>query len=179
MADQISSLIAQRAVAFAKTKLGDPYVLGGTGPHTYDCSGLTQDSYTHAGLEPTLPRTSEMQWAAPYQKVLWGQWAVGDLIFSNFPGEISPGHVCMYTGSGNCIEAPKTGDVVKIVPVEIFKPYYVGSNRPAPYVPPPPKVWDIANGKGQHLTSTKHPRTWLNTHRALERWEEVVVRRRK
>lgn len=176
--DQTPSKQGVGAANFAKKQLGEKYVLGGEGPDIWDCSGLTQESYRSVGV--FIPRTSEAQWAAPYQKTTWGHWAIGDLIYSNFPGEVSPGHVCMYTGEGMCIEAPHTNDVVKIVPVDEFEPFYVGSNRPAPYVPPAPKVWDIHNGAGLHLTSTKHPVAWFVAHpKCFRKYERVVAERRK
>ena len=48
----------------------------------------------------------------------------GDLVF--IPGADgtmqAPGHVGMYLGQGDIIEAPQTGDVVKIVPLTAFGP---------------------------------------------------------
>jgi cell wall-associated NlpC family hydrolase len=48
----------------------------------------------------------------------------GDLVF--IPGADgtmqAPGHVSMYLGDGYVIEAPQTGDVVKIVPLIAFGP---------------------------------------------------------
>ena len=44
------------AVAAARSKLGQPYALGGTGDGGWDCSGLVQWAMAQAGV--TLPRTS-------------------------------------------------------------------------------------------------------------------------
>src|SRR5437016_4804927 len=41
---------AARAVRFAYAQRGVPYVWGGTGRHGYDCSGLAQRSWRHAGV---------------------------------------------------------------------------------------------------------------------------------
>ncbi|WP_269751413.1 C40 family peptidase [Mycolicibacterium mengxianglii] len=47
---------AARAVAYAKSKLGAPYVWGAKGPNSFDCSGLTQAAYAEAGVR--IPRTT-------------------------------------------------------------------------------------------------------------------------
>jgi cell wall-associated NlpC family hydrolase len=48
-----------RLVAFdwARTQAGKPYAYGGTGPNSYDCSGLVYAAYKRAGF--TLPRTTQ------------------------------------------------------------------------------------------------------------------------
>ncbi len=44
----ISDEIAEKALTLARTKLNAPYVLGGRGPNTFDCSGLIIWSYKKA-----------------------------------------------------------------------------------------------------------------------------------
>ena len=97
---------ALSAIRFACSKLGTPYLWGGTGPR-YDCSGLTQAAWASAGI--SLPRTTSEQWNAGSQ-VSYGQLQPGDLVFF----EASLGHVGMYLGGGRMIHSPHTGDVVKI-----------------------------------------------------------------
>ena len=53
---------AGQAVAYAYSKLGDPYVYGATGPSTFDCSGLVQAAWASAGV--AIPRTTYEQVAA-------------------------------------------------------------------------------------------------------------------
>jgi cell wall-associated NlpC family hydrolase len=111
----------------ARTRLGDPYVWGATGPDSFDCSGLTQWAYAHAGIQ--LPRVAADQWnAGPH--VTLGELAPGDLLFwatdpSN-PATIH--HVALYLGGGMMLAAPHTGDVVKIQPV--YMQGYIGATRP-------------------------------------------------
>ena len=45
----VSSQVAE-AIAFAKAQLGKPYLLGGSGPAAYDCSGLTKAAWAAAGV---------------------------------------------------------------------------------------------------------------------------------
>lgn len=93
------------AVASAKSKLGSPYVMGGTGP-SYDCSGLTMTSWSAAGV--SIPRTSQAQYAAT-KRISRADLQPGDLVF--YYGGIT--HVAMYVGNGQIIHAPNSRSVVK------------------------------------------------------------------
>ncbi|MGE2818239.1 C40 family peptidase, partial [Mycobacterium heidelbergense] len=98
-----------RAVQYAETKLGCPYVWGAAGPRTYDCSGLLMDSYAHAGVR--LPRMT-------YDMIRVGRAVdradvrAGDLVFSNFSGR-GPEHVQLAVSSTKVIEAPTPGGHVQ------------------------------------------------------------------
>ncbi|MFG1703894.1 C40 family peptidase [Nonomuraea sp. M3C6] len=104
------------ALQAAASKLGRPYVWGAEGPDTFDCSGLVQWAYAQAGVR--MPRVTHQQWVTGPQVPL-AQAQPGDLIFWRLdptnPGYIS--HVAIYWGDGKMIQAPRTGDVVKISPV--------------------------------------------------------------
>jgi cell wall-associated NlpC family hydrolase len=97
---------ALTAIRFACSKLGTPYLWGGTGPR-YDCSGLTQAAWRAAGV--SLPRTTYQQWTV-YTRVSYNQLRPGDLVFF----DASHGHVGIYLGGGKMIHSPHTGDVIKI-----------------------------------------------------------------
>ena len=101
---------AAAAVASAKSKLGAPYVYGGTGPG-YDCSGLTMTSWAAAGA--SIGRTTGAQWAG-LQPISRGQLKPGDLVF--YYGNIT--HVGMYVGNGTVIHAPNSTTVVKYAPMD-------------------------------------------------------------
>jgi cell wall-associated NlpC family hydrolase len=94
------------AIRFACSKLGTPYLWGGTGPR-YDCSGLTQAAWAKAGI--SLPRTAAAQYTT-YTRVDYAHLRPGDLVFF----EASIGHEGMYLGGGKMVHSPHTGDVVKI-----------------------------------------------------------------
>ena len=100
---------AGQAVAYAYSKLGDPYVYGATGPSTFDCSGLVQAAWASAGV--AIPRTTYEQVAA-LPAVSTNDLQPGDLLF--FDGD---GHVGMYVGGGYLIDAPQTGENVEKVPL--------------------------------------------------------------
>lgn len=99
--------------------LGDPYAYGATGPNKFDCSGLMQYAYKLVGI--AIPRTSEEQ-ATFGTAVSADQLAPGDLVFAagSDGTAAAPGHVGMYAGGGQVIEAPHTGAVVRFTPLSAF-----------------------------------------------------------
>jgi cell wall-associated NlpC family hydrolase len=112
---------AVAAVAVAKRYLGTPYRWGGSTPQTgFDCSGLMQWAYAKAGIQ--IPRTSEQQILASNGKpVDRGHLVAGDLVFfRDSSGDVH--HVGMSLGGDRFIQAPHTGDVVKISSLK--EPYY-------------------------------------------------------
>ena len=111
-------------VQAASRYIGTPYVWGGESPHGFDCSGLVEYVLTSLGVKG-VPRTSEEQyrWA---HSVAWNRLQAGDLVFMNFPGEQSPGHVMIYAGRGRVIQAPSPGQQVQNVP---FRPQPIGSSE--------------------------------------------------
>ncbi|MFF7471624.1 NlpC/P60 family protein [Streptomyces sp. NPDC008092] len=101
---------AAAAIAAARSALGKPYVWGASGPTGFDCSGLMQWSYAHAGIH--LPRTSQEQRFAGHQVPL-SQAQPGDLVV--YRSDAS--HVGMYVGNGQVIHAPYPGAPVRYDPV--------------------------------------------------------------
>ncbi|GGN87057.1 hypothetical protein GCM10010112_69270 [Actinoplanes lobatus] len=102
----VSKLAASAAIAFVKRQLGKPYLYGGTGPGSYDCSGLMQAAYANAGVG--IPRTSSEQYNRS-RRISRAELQPGDLVF--YYSGIS--HVAMYVGNNQIIEALKTGTVVR------------------------------------------------------------------
>ncbi|WP_330457310.1 NlpC/P60 family protein [Streptomyces sp. NBC_00820] len=98
------------ALAAVRSALGRPYVWGANGPSGFDCSGLMQWSYAHAGIH--LPRTSQEQRNAG-RRVPLSQARPGDLIV--YRADAS--HVAMYVGNGRVIHAPYPGAPVRYDPV--------------------------------------------------------------
>lgn len=96
--------------ACANSFLGVPYLWGGTTPVGFDCSGLVQYCYREV-FNIELPRTTyyqcEVGVEVPFEELL-----PGDLLFFADGGDVH--HVAMYLGDGYYVEAPHTGDVVKI-----------------------------------------------------------------
>lgn len=119
--------IVAAALAAARSRLGVPYVWGATGPDSFDCSGLTQWSYAHAGI--ALPRTAAQQWYSGPHPAL-SALEPGDLLFwatdLNDPATIH--HVTIYIGNGLMIAAPHTGVNVQVQPV--YMDGFFGATRP-------------------------------------------------
>jgi len=92
--------------------LGVPYRLGGTDPATgLDCSGFVQRVYADLGVD--LPRLASDQAKAGTPVTSLDAAQPGDLITFGNPAE----HIGIYLGNHKMIEAPHTGDVVKIIDV--------------------------------------------------------------
>ncbi|WP_432141451.1 NlpC/P60 family protein [Streptomyces sp. bgisy084] len=121
-AAQASNPRAARAVSFAYSALGKPYVWGATGPSGYDCSGLTQAAWKAGGV--ALPRTTYTQISSG-PRVARSQLAPGDLVF--FYSGIS--HVGIYVGDGRMIHAPHPGAPVRIAPIDQMP--FAAATRPA------------------------------------------------
>jgi hypothetical protein len=102
----------------AASRVGAPYVWGATGPDSFDCSGLVQWSFAKIGIR--MPRVSQEQFfTGPH--VPYKDARPGDLLFfHNDPTDpTNIDHVAIYIGNGQEIEAPHTGDVVKVIGVPL------------------------------------------------------------
>jgi len=132
---------AQKAIDAAKDYLGTPYAWGGGGTRGpgpgldpdqgvigFDCSGLTQYAYAQAGI--SIPRNSRAQYSA-LPKVSSDDLKPGDLVFwgsdSSDPDSIE--HVAIYLGGNKVVQAPQSGDVVKVS--GMWWGGYVGAVRPS------------------------------------------------
>ncbi|WP_216897865.1 C40 family peptidase [Nocardia alni] len=105
----------RQAISVALSEVGKPYVYGAEGPNSFDCSGLTQYAAAAAGVH--IPRTAAEQYQE-LQKVNPANIQPGDLIFPDAEfNNGDPGHVMMYIGNGECVEAPHTGEDVKVIPL--------------------------------------------------------------
>ena len=134
----VGGTFGARVVAAAMRWLGTPYAWGGgtlTGPSRgtsdgggaadaagdfnkvgFDCSGLTRMAVAMAsGGKTVIARTSQGQVLDPQGKpVPINQLQPGDIVF---PTPNSPGHVVIYIGNGQIVQAPQSGDVVKVSPL--------------------------------------------------------------
>jgi len=97
----------QIAVAAAQAQLGKPYLWGGAGPDSFDCSGLTMWSWAKAGV--ALPHLAQLQYALT-RRIPIASLQPGDLVFYGTPANVY--HVGIYVGGGTMIDAPATGQFV-------------------------------------------------------------------
>jgi cell wall-associated NlpC family hydrolase len=119
-------MLGPQAVAIAKRYLGIPYVWGGSTPTGgFDCSGLVMYVYKQLGI--TLDHYAAWQFLEG-RRIAPDELQPGDLVFWE-PKADGPGHVGMYVGDGKMINAPHTGDVVRIVSIQ-GRSGYVGAVRP-------------------------------------------------
>lgn len=112
---------ASGIVELARHYLGTKYTFGGTSPGTgFDCSGFVQWLYAQRGI--SLPRTTFEQVGAGVA-VSRDQLKPGDLVFFNTEDDPrGPSHEGLYIGNNQFLQAPHTGDHVKIS--SLSDPYY-------------------------------------------------------
>jgi len=109
--ESINGSAAQIALIKETMKyLGIPYVWAGATPlGGFDCSGLVLYVYAKFGI--SFPHGATMQ-AHMGTPVPFGKMEPADLVFFGDPSFYH--HVGIYIGNGLFIEAPHTGDVVKV-----------------------------------------------------------------
>jgi len=119
---------AATAIAFALRQIAKPYQWGAAGPVAYDCSGLVYAAYAAAGIH--IARTT-FGWRQDGPPVPLSQIQPGDLLFSagSDGTRANPGHVVMYLGGGQIVQAPQTGEDVQVDPLDMAG--VVVATRPA------------------------------------------------
>ena len=132
---------ARIAIHWAFEEIGVPYSWGGgdengptygfaQGANTkgFDCSGLTLFAYAHAGIH--LDHYSQSQYFQGKRVSSRSDLLPGDLMFfatdTGSPSTIH--HVSMYIGKGKMIEAPYTGEVVRVSSAD--RDDFIGGTRP-------------------------------------------------
>lgn len=124
-----SGPVAALAITTALAQVGTPYLWGGSGPGAFDCSGLTRYAYATAGL--ALPRTARDQHAAGPAVPAGAPVLPGDLLFFTSRPDRGVDHVGIYLGDGRMVDAPHTGALVRVEPVNLASARLVGITRPA------------------------------------------------
>jgi peptidoglycan DL-endopeptidase CwlO len=151
------------ALAWAFAELGKPYLWGGTGPNSFDCSGLTQYVWRQAGVQIPRVAADQYSWTIP---VPLSQLLPGDLVFF---GQTDIHHVGIYIGAGLMINAPHTGTVVQVS--SIWWSDLAGFGRvhatgtPVPLHPAPtiqqPATPAVVPTAGPVPSQTKPPPGWV------------------
>ena len=99
----------QEIVEYAKQYLGCPYVYGGSGDKSFDCSGFTMKIYEHFGY--SLPhRSTEQRYSGT--AVSWANKQPGDLICYEMIKGV--GHVGIYIGNNQVVHAGSTSTGVHV-----------------------------------------------------------------
>ncbi|MER6915760.1 C40 family peptidase [Streptomyces sp. NPDC000594] len=107
--NQASGSVAT-VIAFLKAQVGDAYVMGATGPNSWDCSSLVQAAFRQVNIQ--LPRISQEQSTAGTQ-VGTSNLQVGDILYWGAAG--SAYHTGVYIGDGKYLDAanPAKGVVIQ------------------------------------------------------------------
>jgi len=113
----VSGHNASALISFLRAQVGKSYVMGATGPSSYDCSGLTQAAFKRVGVN--LPRTSQPQSTAGKQVGL-DSLQPGDLLYWGSAG--SAYHVGVYVGGGKFIGAQNSSTGVVEKPLSYDQP---------------------------------------------------------
>lgn len=108
---------AASLIGFLKAQVGKSYVLGASGPSSYDCSSLTQAAFKQVGV--SLPRTSQPQSTAG-KSVSLDSLQKGDLLYWGSAG--SAYHVGVYVGDGKFIAAQNSSTGVVEKPLSYDQP---------------------------------------------------------
>ncbi|MFG2598194.1 C40 family peptidase [Streptomyces sp. NPDC048462] len=108
---------AASVVSFVQMQVGDAYVSGGTGPNSWDCSGLVQAAFRTVGVD--LPRVSQSQSTAGTQVGL-GNLQPGDILY--WGGAGSAYHVGVYVGGGQFVGAQNSSTGVVQRPLDYDMP---------------------------------------------------------
>ncbi len=109
------SVAGNAVLEVAARYVGTPYVSGGTTPDGFDCSGFV--SYVYAQLGIDLPRTSSaIKGAGTVVSAADAQ--PGDLIWS-------PGHIAIYAGGNQQIDAPRPGKTVQFRSIWQSNPVFI------------------------------------------------------
>ena len=115
------SSIGAGAVAYAMSKVGDPYVWAGAGPYVFDCSGLVMAAYASVGI--SLPHSALLQ-MYDSRPVALDALQPGDLVFYYAGVQ----HVGMYIGGGEIVNAENPS--VGVVVTGMYTMPIVGAGRP-------------------------------------------------
>jgi peptidoglycan DL-endopeptidase CwlO len=122
----------QAFLSAALSRVGLPYVWGGSGPSVFDCSGLVQWSLRQAGV--IMPRVAVDQ-ARTGPLIALSNLRPGDLLFyhtdATAPTYIS--HVAIYLGNGMMEQAPEPGENVEVVHAD-FGSGFAGAIQVSPAI---------------------------------------------
>lgn len=119
--------VGERAAVVAVRQVGVPYRYGGNTVSGFDCSGLVQYAYAHAGKR--LPRTTADLWRDA-RPVPGKDLEVGDVLFFDIEGKVA--HVGLYLGQRRFVHAPASGRQVTIEDLDsaFYRQAFVRGGRP-------------------------------------------------
>jgi peptidoglycan hydrolase-like protein with peptidoglycan-binding domain len=120
-ASSSTSAIADIALA----QLGDPYVLGGDGPDSFDCSGLAYFAMTNAGFSVSRLSAAAYSGQSAWTKITdTGSLKKGDLLFFYSESWSSINHMGIYVGDGQFVHA--SSGQGKVMTSDLSNSYWAG-----------------------------------------------------
>lgn len=134
MSPSEAAIARQKLVDYSKQFIGKPYASGGTGPDSFDCSGLVF-TVSRESIGVQLPRTTRAIFGF-CRDVGDGEREAGDLVFfkTTSSGEVS--HVGLYIGNSQFIHAasdgPNTGVIISSLKESYWKSHYFCTRRYLP-----------------------------------------------
>lgn len=99
----LSTEAGLEVAAYAEEFLGTPYVYGGNGPDSFDCSGFVQYVFAHFGYRINRTASTQLNNGAAVSK---DQLQPGDIVFFKNAGDThAASHVGIYVGGETFIHA--------------------------------------------------------------------------
>ena len=105
---------AEIVMAFAKSRVGCPYVYGKSGPAAFDCAGLVRYAYKQVGV--SLSASAYGQGYGKGEKIAYADLKPGDIVCfdtNDSDGDLSD-HTGIYLGGGKFVHASSAGGKVMI-----------------------------------------------------------------
>ncbi len=117
----------------AKKQLGDKYILGNEGPNSFDCSGLVYYCLKEGGSNRRRLNAAGYSKVSDWENISsYSGLKKGDLIFFYNNGKTKIGHVGIYIGGGEMVDASSNnGKVVRrSINTSYWKSHFVNARRP-------------------------------------------------
>lgn len=129
VADANQAVAGHKLVKRAHTAIGTPYVLGGSNPGGFDCSGLVKWAYKGVGIK--LPRTAREQSVVGKKINRVEDMRAGDIVAFRHPKRGY--HTGIYVGDGKFIHSPRKRTTVRINSLSdpYFRSTLLGARRVA------------------------------------------------
>lgn len=126
------SAIAGNLLNVAYAQQGKPYVWGGAGPNSFDCSGFTNYVARQCGY--SIPRTATQQFQGNPGTFISSMGALqpGDFVYICNPAYAAGhpiSHTMIYVGNNQIIHADSTTRKITVKSFEGYKKYFKGAWR--------------------------------------------------
>ncbi len=129
-----AAVMRSKMVEYSKKYIGCPYVSGGVGPSSFDCSGFVF-AVSRESIKVQLPRTTRAIFSFTTQ-IKDSEREAGDLVFFKTTSSGQVSHVGIYIGNNQFIhcasDGPNTGVIVSSLKESYWKAHYFCTGRYLP-----------------------------------------------